>query len=781
MNKLSLGLTGYESDTEYLSPELQGVNVLDLMCSHFVLTLVTKHSGRFNVRRDLNGLLGLTGRHLVWPTAILESVRKFLNARCVDNDLWRGHELLSHRIFLERFCLWRGAYDEGTLFYYLDEYVKDHPKEILTLLSHTKDWIAKHLKRNASLVEKNINALAGILNLNSAERALLLWGTLARQQRELYTILTEFKVSNAQEAYALMGELTGVSPADLAEALRVGSRIERIGLVDNLIAESNITDLADLFKVSDKLPPVLSREYEDEVALMSVFTKPAAKSALALSDFEFVQEETRILQQLLSHAVQKQQEGVNILVYGPPGTGKTELARVVAQAAGLALYEVEYADREGNALGGKDRYRSLQIAQVFLKDTEGAALLFDEVEDVFPPISSEAAQILARAEQGGHASVNGKAWVNQILESNPVPTIWVTNRIEQIDPAFLRRFAYHLELASPPPGARATLVRKALQDIPDWKASEEFVARLAERKTLTPAQVRTATRFALLVAGGDVRQNTQGEAALDWEALIERQLQHADAALGNKPAKGGRSHATHYDLGMLNVESRFDIARIVQALQARGHGTLCFYGPPGTGKTALAEHIAQSLGQPLMIRQASDLMSKYVGETEQNMAKMFQDAQNESAVLLLDEADTFLQDRRGAQRQYEVSEVNEMLQGMERYKGIFICTTNLFDQIDQAALRRFSFKIAFKPLTQTQREAMFTAEALDGQTHALNAPLQQRLEKLTHLCPGDFAAVRKQIEILACEMSPEEFMDQLEAEHRLKPEVREARSIGFTA
>jgi SpoVK/Ycf46/Vps4 family AAA+-type ATPase len=53
-----------------------------------------------------------------------------------------------------------------------------------------------------------------------------------------------------------------------------------------------------------------------------------------------------------------------------------------------------------------------------------------------------------------NSSVSGKAWVNQILETNPVPVIWVTNRIEQIDPAFRRRFQYHLMLKSPPPGAR---------------------------------------------------------------------------------------------------------------------------------------------------------------------------------------------------------------------------------------------------------------------------------------------------------------------------------------
>ena len=153
---------------------------------------------------------------------------------------------------------------------------------------------------------------------------------------------------------------------------------------------------------------------------------------------------------------------------------------------------------------------------------------------------------------------------------------------------------------------------------------------------------------------------------------------------------------------------------MVQALQARGHGTLCFYGPPGSGKTALAEHIATTLGQPLIIRQASDLLGKYVGETEQTMAAMFREAEAESAVLLLDEADSFLQDRRGAQRNYEVTEVNEMLQGMERFKGIFICTTNLLERLDQAALRRFTFKIQFKPLSAPQREQAFCGPGLQG-------------------------------------------------------------------
>jgi SpoVK/Ycf46/Vps4 family AAA+-type ATPase len=575
-----------------------------------------------------------------------------------------------------------------------------------------------------------------------------------------------------------------VKASEVGEALRAGSRLERIGMVENLISEHNITDLADLMKVSEKLPPVLMREYRTQSELMAVFTRPAARSALTPKDFDYVGEDVRLLCGLLREAVARKEPGVNVLMYGPPGTGKTELARVVAQAAGLELFEVEYADRDGNALSGRDRYRSLQIAQVFLKGTAHSALLFDEVEDVFPPISSEAAQILARAEHVAPAhtgSVSGKAWVNQILETNAVPTLWVTNRIEQIDPAFRRRFAYHLELKSPPPGAREQLVRKTLENAP---VSDALVARLTERKGLTPAQIRTALRFAQLAAApvkpaARRSAKARGESAPLLDELIERQLKNADQALGRKPDLVQSPSVTQYSLDMLNVESRYELPRVIAALKARGHGCLCFHGAPGTGKTALAEHLAQQLERPLMIRRASDLVSKFVGETEQQMAAMFREADAEKAVLLLDEADSFLQDRRGAQRTYEVTEVNEMLQGMERFAGIFICTTNLMDRIDQAALRRFTFKIRFKPLTATQRETMFVVEALGGDASRLDAVHVARLSKLDQLCPGDFAAVKRQVEILAEVLEPEEFMAQLEAEHRIKPEVREARGMGF--
>ena len=758
-----------------LSPGLREAPVLDRMCSQFVLALTLRDAARFNLRRDWASLLSLTGRHLVWPLTALHRLREYLARRCHGNAQWRGHEALSDAAFMQRHGGWRGPYEEGTLFFYIDEYVKDAPKDLLAVLGATADWLARSLKKESTLVEKNIDALAGLLQLNPAERALLLYGTMARYQRELRGLLVEFKVGSAQEAYAAIAAVAGVKEQEVAEALRAGSRLERTGMVENLISEHNITDLADLMKVSEQLPPVLMREYPAPSDLMAVFTRPATKSELGTADFAFVADDVRVLTTLLANAVASHAPGVNVLLYGPPGTGKTELAKVCAQAAGLELYEVEYADREGNSLTGRDRYRSLQISQVFLKGAASVALLFDEVEDVFPPISADAAQLISRLDASDaplSASVSGKAWVNQILETNPVPVMWVTNRIEQIDPAFRRRFQYHIELKSPPPGAREALVARALAGL---EVDAGFAGRLAERRGLTPAQVRTAVRFAALARPGE-------GAAIGVEDLIERQLAHADKALGQHAQRHAtRRVVTSYDLSLLNVESHFEVPRIVEALRRRGHGTLCFHGPPGTGKTALAEYIAHALQRALLVRQASDLVSKYVGETEQNMARMFEEAQAEEAVLLLDEADSFLRSRQRAERNYEVTEVNEMLHGMERFGGLFICTTNLFDELDAAALRRFTFKVRFGPLTVDQRVAMFLTEALGGGAAHVNSEQRQRLAALDQLTPGDFAAVKRQCEVLAAEFEPDEFLAQLESEHRVKPGVRERRGIGFTA
>jgi len=759
----------FDSNVMIASPHGPLTAPVDRLSTLFALRLVLSLGPKFNLRRDINDIMTLAARHLVWPVSIAQKVQKFLVGRCAEMPAWAGVGKLSPEEFIARHGVWNGTYDDTTLFYYLDEFCKQNGKDVLALFQGSVDALAKQTRDTPVRLTENIGMLARVLSLTAAERTLIECAALAKCTRDLRPILVDCKAASAAEAHAMLGEVAKVSPNDIAVALKPGGRLESLALIDTPIAEHNITDLGDLMRLSDRLLPILLEPYDSEGAMMAAFTRPSKASELSVSDYPHVEADARYLAALLKSAAQRREKGVNVLIYGAPGTGKTEFAKVITALAGAELYEVECFDREGQSLSGKERYRSLQVSQSFLKGRENTVLLFDEVEDVFPSNPSEMLNMFL-ADEHHRGSVNGKAWVNQTLESNPVPTIWISNSINQIDPAYRRRFQFHLELKNPPQNVRANITRKHLSGL---EVSPEFVEKLAARRSLTPAQIHAAARFAQL---------THGHVEDDVEALLLKQLERSDEALGHKDdSERGqyRPLVTTYDLSLLNIETRHPVDKIINALKNKGAGNLCFFGLPGTGKTALGEHIAKSIEKPLIIKKASDLMSKYVGETEQNMAAMFKEAEQEKAVLLLDEADSFLQNRALAQRSYEVTEVNEMLQGMERFKGVFICTTNLFDRIDEAALRRFTFKIQFKPLTREQREKMFVTEALEGNAANLTGAFGDRLNKLQLLTPGDFAAVKRQITLLDETMTPDEFLAQLEQEHKVKPDVKFARSIGF--
>jgi AAA+ superfamily predicted ATPase len=145
-------------------------------------------------------------------------------------------------------------------------------------------------------------------------------------------------------------------------------------------------------------------------------------------------------------------------------------------------------------------------------------------------------------------------------------------------------------------------------------------------------------------------------------------------------------------------------------------------------------------------------------------------------VLLLDEADTYLQDRKNLQRSWEVSGVNEMLTQIEAFEGVFICSTNLMGSLDSAALRRFDLKIKFGHLNKSQAWCLFSDTAKRLSIN-LDYAVQEKLNFLNTLAPGDFATVLRQSRFRPIKDSWE-LLGRLSAECAIKPEGNK-HSIGF--
>jgi SpoVK/Ycf46/Vps4 family AAA+-type ATPase len=258
-------------------------------------------------------------------------------------------------------------------------------------------------------------------------------------------------------------------------------------------------------------------------------------------------------------------------------------------------------------------------------------------------------------------------------------------------------------------------------------------------------------------------------------------VRRSQRALSRETTDRCRRSVTHYSLEYLNTTGRFSPQQILMSFRRRAKGSVLLYGPPGTGKTQFTEYLASELKMPLVSKSAAALLSKWLGDSEKNIAAAFEEAAAEDAILFFDEGDSFLRSRELAQHSWEVTQTNELLQRMERFEGIVVVATNLFRNLDAAALRRFTFKIEFRELDLGQRWKMFLAEAGLKQTIAtVDAREKEKWEKrllfMRHLTPGDFATVKRQCLVLDTVLTPDEWLQQLEIECEIKSSAPRAEA-----
>ncbi len=634
--------------------------------------------------------------------------------------------------------------------------------------SRTDDYLCKHLARRCSgLLRKrpglnalgkhlgeNVARLANLIGLNPTEQLVLAFAVLLRRSKWLCGSTELYGDIDNMQATRLLAVALDLPEAEITGALSPRGRLGRCALVK---MDSNHTVMASkLDLISREFPDHMCLPCTDELELIGDIARRAPAATLTWTDFTFLGRPAQLVEAHLRDSLSRGKPGANVLLYGPPGTGKTQFVRSLTESLGIQLFEVTCEDQDGDPIDGERRARALAAAQNIFRN-RNAVLLFDEIEDVFPKPSPNPWRSLGSTCKG---------WINRILEDNAVPTIWVSNCIDSVDPAYLRRFDVVLEIPNPPREIRRSIISKSAPSL-----SETTINRLVEVPSLTPAVVSRAVG----VAEGTRRTSLpSGQIDTDVELLVDNVLR------AQSLRTIGASAATlpgFYNPDYVNAD--INLSSLTTTLRASKTGArLCLYGPPGTGKTAFGRWLAGMLGRPLLVRRASDLLSQYVGLSEKNIAAAFAEATQTGALLLIDEVDSFLQDRSKAVRSWEVTIVNELLTQMEAFAGVFVASTNLMRDLDAASLRRFDMKICFGYLRADQAASLLSEHL---KAAGLPTPTERDLgdlARLDTLTPGDFAAVarRSRFDPLAL---PADWTAALSAECALKAPV--SRPVGFAA
>ncbi|CVQ41702.1 TPA: AAA family ATPase [Haemophilus influenzae] len=661
--------------------------------------------------------------------------------------------LFEHKGFSEVFreTSWRS--DEIASAFGLPEEL-ENDKNLRTVARRLLKERYKTLQKSTALLPElwkqayeNLATLAEFLQLNPVEQELLRFAMHLRSEGAMRDLFGYLPKSDLQRTAAIMADLLKQPKNQILSALKKGSKLDAYDLIDRDYRPDSVHDYLDWGETLD-FDEFVTQPLNENVLLKSC-TEVAQVPSLQLDDFAHIAGMKEMMLTYLQQALKHHRKGVNLLIYGVPGTGKTEFAGLLAQALGISAYNITYMDSDGDVVKAEQRLNYSRLAQTLLNGKQ-ALLIFDEIEDVFNGSFMERS-----------VAQKNKAWTNQLLENNNVPMIWLSNSVSGIDPAFLRRFDFILEMPDLPLKNKSALITQ----LTEGKLSPAYVQHFAKVRSLTPAILSRTIRV--------VKELNTSNFAETLLMMFNQTLKSQNKPKIEPLVLGKADYNLDY------VACNDNIHRISEGLKRSKKGRICCYGPPGTGKTAWAAWLAEQLDMPLLLRQGSDLLNPYVGGTEQNIAQAFEQAKADNAILVLDEVDTFLFSREGANRSWERSQVNEMLTQIERFEGLMVVSTNLIEVLDPAALRRFDLKLKFDYLTLKQR-----LDFAKQQAEILGLPLLSeedlsQIESLNLLTPGDFAAVARRHQF-----SPfhkvQDWLMALQGECEVKPAFSAtARRIGF--
>jgi ATPase family associated with various cellular activities (AAA) len=412
-----------------------------------------------------------------------------------------------------------------------------------------------------------------------------------------------------------------------------------------------------------------------------------------------------------------------VVIQGPRGIGKRAAAHLLAAMMGRPLVVAPMPGVLAAAQRGRDPLLPRRVlAQARLR---GAVVYLPGI-DVLNH---------APAEDGDLGTVPGSAQAArdlaiEALMRHPEIAILATQQQGMPDMPVSRPF----HLINIPPASLAARQRAweralaSLADLADTSAPGSLdveAADLAARYVIGPGTIGHVVREARAFA----RATDQPIRRSHVEDAVGRRLTLRLGPLGTRITR--RARMEEMVLPPDVIEGMQDMITMVreraQILERWGYGrhlglsrgvSALFSGDPGTGKTMAASVISSELGIDVFRIDLSAVSSKWVGETEKHLARIFDEAQHANAMLLFDEADSLFGKRtelRSAQDRYANLEVNYVLQRMESFDGVSILTTNLESAIDPAFLRRLNFRLRF-PAPEAEERAELWRRLLPPET-----------------------------------------------------------------